>query len=193
MVTLNAGRCIGVVQGTTARRAAGRRVDDDTPLRRSRFPFNDLVVRGGLRRRASRRDRISLVVADNRTLMILRSATQTQAIFHSDQKPPRRSAVTRDLDQCCLVAFPVDNGVGLAVLAVHVLGHVDGILMSTVAERVALLVCPQRVGAARAVVCMALKGHHDVLLVGLELADQHDGLGRRLDHGGHGAGSSTAE
>lgn len=199
---LNAVCRIRVVQGA-AGRSTWRLVDDHTATLEGAgaagLALDDLVDSNGLLCvRLARRDGVCAIVADDRghnpnwglclTPSLILLALQTQAILDGEEQAPHSDAVPWDLDQGGLAQLAVDDGLGLAVLAVKVLGHVDGVLVTTVTEGTVLLMDTQGVCALRAVARMALECGHDVFLVIFELADaQHgrDGLGA-LDQGGHG-------
>jgi hypothetical protein len=176
-------------------------VDDHTAtLEGAGLALDDLGDSSGLLHVClARRDGVCAIVADDRgrnpncgwglTLsLILYLALETHAILDGEEEAPDSDAVPGDLDQCGLAQLAVDDGLGLAVLTVEVLGNVDGILVTTVTEGTVLLVDTQGIRALRAVAGMALECGHDIFLVVFELAyAQHgrDGL-RTLYQGGHG-------
>lgn len=196
MVALDPIRCVGVIQRTTAGRAARRRVDNDpAALERARLSLDDFMVGLALPGRfPTRRNGIGLIIGDDRRLGVRPlPPAQVQSILDGKQQPSSGGAVAGNLDQRRLVELAVNDGMRLAVLAVQVLGHVDGILATTLAKGATSLMCSERVSAACAVTGMTLEGHHDVVLVGIELSHKHDGLGRGFDHGGHGVGASATQ
>lgn len=91
-----------------------------------------------------------------------------------------------------MVELAVNDRVGLAVLAVQILGDVDGVLVAATAERAPPVVGLDGVGALCAVAGVALKGLHHEVFVGVELPHHHDGLGA-VYGGGHGVGAPTTE
>lgn len=137
---------IRVVQGA-AGRSTWRLVDDHTTTLESAWlAFDDFIAScrllcGCLARRNGER----AIVADDRghnlnpslvlaLRLLLLLALQTHAILDRKEEAPDSDAVPGNLDQCGLAQFTVDDGFGLAILTVEVLGHVEGVLVTTVTE-----------------------------------------------------------
>ena len=191
LVELHALGLVLVVEGAAAGRAARGRVDDDpTGLEGARLALDDLVADDGLLAgRTARGNGVGPVVADDGGLhsgSLVGAALHAQTVFDGQEETTDGAAVARHLDQRGLAGLAVDDGVGLAVLAVDVVGDVESVLMTALAERTVFLVDLQRVDALVAVACVTLKGVDHVFLVGLEVAHGHDRLDDGLDGGGHG-------
>ena len=204
-MSLDAVGGVGFVERAPAGRVTGRitrrRVNyDPASLERARLPLNHLVVGHRCHRLGSSAagwDGVRRVVADDGGLvpdggrLLLLLAVQAQAVFHGQQQTANGQAVARDLDEGRLVDLTVDDRVRLAVLAVQILGDVQRIPVAAIAEGAVLFVDPQRVHALGAMVGVALKGEHHVLLVGLQIAHGHDGLCDVFDdRGRHGVSAA---
>ena len=159
------------------------------------YPLNDKL---SVRRRArghARGHGVCPVVADNRrgrrgrrlalaVVLVLALVdndstrdllvSQRKTKLEGQQETTHAVEAQSDLDQRGATQLAVDDGVRHVVHAVDVLVHVDGVLVSAIAEGTALVEGLDGVDAARAVGGMAFEvGHHE-FLVGFQAA--HDRL-----------------
>lgn len=105
---------------------------------------------------------LALVDADSSDLLV----SQRKTKLESQQETAHAVEAQSDLDQRGSTQFAVDDGVRHVVHAVDVLVHIDGVLVSAIAEGGALVEGLDGIDAARAVGGMALEVVHHELLVG---------------------------
>ena len=183
-----------LVEGSPAGRRAMRGVACVTLFVAVWYPLNnELSVRRGARghtrghgvcpvvadnRRGRRRGGLALALVLVLTLVDDESSdllvSQTKTKLEGQQETAHAVEAQSDLDQRGATQFAVDDGVRHVVHAVDVLVHIDGVLVSAIAEGGAFVEGLDGIDAARAVGGMALEVGHHVLLVGFQAA--HDRL-----------------